>query len=445
MEYEVEDFDDEEKQESNLVLFPSQHKFVTDTSTPIIAYVGGFNAGKTYGLVSKAIYNGQFQVGYKGLLAEPTFQMIEDNLIGPLEEVLETLHLPFTSWGKPSYRYVIQYGNGYHELILRSAENWDRWRGLKLCYVGIDEIDRLQGGVNNAMNCHRMALSRLTKGAPELTRQLFYASTPEGYGFLYQMFGSEEARQKTDRRLIKARSFENPSSDKQWYERMLADYPPELLKAYIDGEFVNLFGGRVYPNFDRKTHHTDLTLEKFTGRPLHIGMDFNPRNMAAAVGVIDQGNFLLLKEYVGLKDTREMITAIQTDLQHKHREIHIYPDSSGQYVRGTTEGATFTDVAMLEQAFPSRVHYFTTNPDIVQRVESVNAMILNGKGEKRLWVNTKVCPRITEALEQLTFQEGSRLPEKTTGKDHIADAVGYPIVYLWPIYIPGTRSVTVRA
>ena len=438
--------DEDEEEETNLELFPSQNRFVTDVTTPIIAYVGGFNAGKTYGLVSKAIYNGQFQVGYKGMLAEPTFQMIEDNLIQPLEEALDKYKITYKVWGKPAYKYVLQYGHGEHELILRSAENWDRWRGLKLAYIGIDEIDRLQGGVSNAQNCHRMALSRLSKGAPGYVRQLFYASTPEGYGFLYQTFGSDEARAKKDRQLIQACSFENPSSDKQWYDGMLNDYPPMLLQAYIHGKFVNLFGGRCYPDFDRKTHHTDLTLDKYPGRALHIGMDFNPAKMAAAVGVIDDGKMLYLKEHVNLKDTKEMINAIITNHSAKHKEIHIYPDSSGQYVRGTTEGATITDVAMLENAFgQGRVHYHTANPDVVQRIESVNAMILNGRKEKRLWVNTKECPRITEALEQLTFAEGSRLPDKTSGKDHISDAVGYPIVYLWPVYMPGARNVSVRA
>ena len=51
------------------------------------------------------------------------------------------------------------------------------------------------------------------------------------------------------------------------------DYPPALLAAYLNGEFVNLTSGSVYPEFKRSLNSTK-EVER-AGEHLHIGMDFN--------------------------------------------------------------------------------------------------------------------------------------------------------------------------
>ena len=65
-------------------------------------------------------------------------------------------------------------------------------------------------------------------------------------------------------------------------------------------------------------------------------------------------------------------------------------------------------------------------------MNAVNALILNDKGERRLKVNTHLCPEFTEALEQQPYDKNGE-PDKTTGHDHVNDAGGYPLVKLWPI------------
>jgi hypothetical protein len=44
----------------------------------------------------------------------------------------------------------------------------------------------------------------------------------------------------TDRKLIKMRSVDNPHLPADFIERLQANYDPTMLRAYLDGEFVNL-------------------------------------------------------------------------------------------------------------------------------------------------------------------------------------------------------------
>jgi hypothetical protein len=73
-----------------------------------------------------------------------------------------------------------------------------------------------------------------------------------------------------------------------------------------------------------------------------------------------------------------------------------------------------------------------TNPAVRDRVNAVNALILNDAGERRWKVNTDACPVLTEAFEQQAYDKNGE-PDKKTGHDHPPDAVGYFLVKRWPI------------
>jgi hypothetical protein len=83
------------------------------------------------------------------------------------------------------------------------------------------------------------------------------------------------------------------------------------------------------------------------------------------------------------------------------------------------------------------------NPRVVDRVTSVNSMILNAEGQRRLLVNTKACPELTLCLEQQVYDKNGA-PDKSQGKDHLNDALGYLIHFLWPVVKPvATRETQI--
>jgi hypothetical protein len=58
-------------------------------------------------------------------------------------------------------------------------------------------------------------------------------------------------------------------------------------------------------------------------------------------------------------------------------------------------------------------------------VNVVQALLLNAKGETRLWVSPE-CPRLIESLERQGYDDRGE-PDKKSGYDHACDALGYPL------------------
>jgi len=191
----------------------------------------------------------------------------------------------------------------------------------------------------------------------------------------------------------------------------------------------------VYPDFDRALNHTSESIRQH--EPLHIGMDFNVMNMSAGVSVVRDGKPLTLEEVTKVRDTPAMALKIKERYLDKGHSVTIYPDASGQNT--STKNASESDLSILKQA-GFKIEVNNSNPAVKDRVNAVNAMLLNAAGERRWKINTDACPMTTESLEQQAWA-ASGDPDKTTGHDHMNDANGYFIVRRWPI-VKRTATVT---
>lgn len=107
----------------------------------------------------------------------------------------------------------------------------------------------------------------------------------------------------------------------------------------------------------------------------------------------------------------------------------IYPDASGQ--NASSKNASESDFSILREAgFVIKVDH--ANPAIMDRVNSINGMILNANGARRWKINTVKCPVTTECMEQQSFDKNGA-PDKTSNHDHAPDALGYLMNQLYPI------------
>ena len=118
-----------------------------------------------------------------------------------------------------------------------------------------------------------MCLARLRGGT---NPQLAMASTPEGYRTLYRLM--VEDGDKPDRRLIQAKTTDNPYLPPGFVESLYENYPANLVASYVNGEFTLLDSTRVYPYFDRDIHWTDEEIQSdervFCGLDLNVGACF---------------------------------------------------------------------------------------------------------------------------------------------------------------------------
>ncbi len=138
---------------------------------------------------------------------------------------------------------------------------------------------------------------------------------------MWSTFGSEEAQQRDDRKLIRMRSADNPYLPQDFIERLQANYDPSLLQAYLEGQFCNLTTGQVYDRFDRSKHVT-TQIPDVSREPLRVGVDFNVGNMSAVIGVRLGENLLLIDEISGAHDTDAMAQEIQR--RADGRQVYMY-------------------------------------------------------------------------------------------------------------------------
>ena len=113
--------------------------------------------------------------------------------------------------------------------------------------------------------------------------------------------------------------------------------------------------------------------------------------------------------------------------------LTVYPDASGQNT--SSKPASVSDLTILQQAGLT-VRAPSANPPVKDRINAVNALILNDQGQRRLKVNTDTCATFTESLEQQVYDEKNGEPDKDGGLDHTNDAGGYFMHYRWPVKRP---------
>lgn len=412
-------------------LHPGQLAFVDDASTQILGISAGYGAGKTRALCAKAVMLAAANQGFIGCVMEPTGPLIRDIWQTDFESFLEAYEIPYTFRASPLPEYMLHLPGGDTKILCRSFENWSRIIGLNLAWVLADEIDTVTPSIAN--KAFPKILGRLRSGN---VRQFGAASTPEGFRWMWNTFGSDEAKARPDRHLIKMRTADNPHLPPDFIERLEANYDPSLLRAYLDGEFVNLTTGQVYDRFDRSKHVVS-ELPDTDREPLRIGVDFNVGNMSAVIAVRLGSSLLVIDEIAGAHDTDALAQEIVR--RYPQRRMYAYPDASGG---NRSTNASQTDVQILESYGMSNQSP-RANPPVRDRVAAVQALLENGKGQVRLQVAAQ-CPRLIECLELQCYTDKGE-PDKDAGFDHMNDALGYLV---WrefnPLHAGAGRSTGIR-
>lgn len=408
-----------------------QFRLVT-TEKQFPAMVAGFGAGKTNALMKRCLrlkfaYPEQDVAYYL-----PTYDLVrtiafprfieELAAIGMFEKEHYTLVQSLT----PMIR-IYDGGN----IILRTMDNPGRIVGYEVADSFIDELDTMKEA--DAKTAWQKILARNRQKKPDGSKNtIAVGTTPEGFKFVYQRWKKEPPSEEYE--LIKASTYSNKRNLPETYiDDLIADYPSNLIAAYLDGEFVNLTSGAVYPEFDRTLNGSNEVIKP--GEALHIGMDFNVGNMSAIVFVQREGDPHAVAELTKLLDTPAMIAALKA--RFPNHPIFVYPDASGNSRK--SNNASVSDLALLQQAGFTVLNN-ASNPAVKDRVLSVNRMIHAG-GKRRLKVNADTCPSFVESLEKQAYDKNGE-PDKTSGLDHTNDAGGYFVCYRFPVL--GNRVVRVK-
>jgi PBSX family phage terminase large subunit len=386
--------------------------------------LGGYGSGKTYGFCVFALNQCSKNAGKTILLAEPTYPMVRDVLQPTFETVLRQAGFDY-EYTATSTKYRVYWKNGWCDVIMRSAENYMRWAGLNLAAGGIDEADQLRDD-----RAWKMLLSRLRDGN---TLTAFGSGTPEGFKFVYKYW----AENPTDGyKLIRGRTEDNTMLPEEFIDSLKQNYDETLLKAYLNGEFVNLQQGATYYNFKRETNVKKNEYNKLL--PIRICIDFNVSPMAATLLHLCENNRPEVRVFdeVELHHsggaeilTERMVQEIKS--RYPNNKYIAYPDPANQ--RHTS--ALHTDHDILRQGgFDVRV-----KPKAPRVIDSVNAV--NKACQDNLIIDPR-CKGLIADLEQTVNKEGTREIDKgDKQRTHFTDGLRYFIDYERPIIKPIVGSI----
>ncbi len=400
---------------------PHQYEFI-NSEARFTALVSGLGAGKTEALVYSVLKDlTEIPKAVIGIFA-PTTDLFKRIHYPRFEEIFANSGIPY-KFNKTDGVMDVFMPNGRCQIIFRSMENPARIIGFELVSAYLDELDVLH--TDKAMDVWIRVLARTRKKflKPDGTRgknKIGVTTTPEGHKFTYNMWMRDHI-DNPDYKLIRGKTKYNYHLPEDYVQTLIETYPPQLVKAYLEGEFVSMSGNLVYPTFDRYKSNTDYTLDDFPTHTLHLGADFNIGRSAVCTMVKgDEGQMYILDEMHHLMDTPAMVAEIQN--RYKGRTIIMYPDASGRS-RKSVDSSKSDHKLLRDAGF--RIKARAKNPPVRERVVSVQTAFENGAGERRLFINVRKCPNLTLVMEQGVFDDNSA-PLKD-GKEDPADALGYVV------------------
>lgn len=400
-----------------MALTATQRAFATSRE-PFPCFCGGFGSGKTAAAIARAMalkahFREQSVAYYL-----PTFPLVEDIAFQRFPELCE----------RKGWAYQLRKGSspfiefpGAGRIVFRTMENPERIVGYEVAHSILDELDTLP--IEKARHVWNKVIAR-NRQKCAMPNSVAVATTPEGFRFVHERWVKNRAPGYV---LFRAKTMDNAEHlPAEYITNLQNTYTSQLLAAYLDGEFVNLTAGSVYPEFDRVLNASSETVrDKET---LHVGMDFNVSHGAAVIHVLRGDDPHAVAELTEVFDTPAMVRLLTERFKSRGHSLIIYPDASGKNRK--SQNASESDFALLRQAGFS-ISANPANPAVKDRVLSVNAM-LNKDGRRRYRVNPETCPHLVEALEKQAYDKFGE-PDKSGGMDHVLDAAGYVIVYRYPI------------
>lgn len=382
-----------------------QSRIFNDTSRFRVV-VAGRRFGKTFlstaELMRKAATIPDANVWY----VAPTYRAAKDIAWDMLKTIIDSSLIFKTNESELSIRLI----NG-STISLKGAEKPDNLRGRSLDFVVLDEFADMRP--ETWFEVLRASLSDRMGGC-------LFIGTPKGRNHFYDLWTNAlddwESYQYT--------TLQGGNVPESEIDAARRDLDERTFKQEYEAAFVN-YSGIIYYNFDRKD---SVAKCEDDGEILHIGMDFNLDPMSAVVATHTGGTLRIIDEIVIYgSNTDEIVDEIK--LRYPNRRIVIYPDPACRQ-RKTSAGGR-TDLSILQNAgFAVKVRERHTS--IRDRINSVNARLKTTDEKRHLFVDPK-CKQVIKSLERQVYKEGTSQPDKDSGYDHMNDALGYLVDYLYPI------------
>lgn len=305
---------------------------------------------------------------------------------------------------------------------LKGADNPDSLRGVGVHYLVMDEVQDIDPEAWTKVLRPTLA----STGGHAL-----FIGTPKAYNFLHELYqlGQDPLNRALNRWISwQFPTMTSPFIPKEEIEAAKRDMDEKSFNQEFNASFETM-SGRVYHTFERKIHVRSCPFNP--SLPIWIGQDFNIDPMSSVILQPQLNGQIWAVSELSLRssNTEEVVEELQRRYFRYQRNITIFPDPAGgyrQHARGETDLDIFKDAGF------AKIKHRGKHPAIADRVNCVNRMFKAADGTIRMFVDPS-CVELTTALEQTIYKPGSRDIDKDMGVEHMADALGYPIEYQFPM------------
>ena len=403
---------------------PHQYDFLC-CQHKIKALVGGFGCGKTKIFLKEClkqhITNRRKDNGLSaGWVIYPTLELARDIFVDDFKRLLEAKHIPY-NFTSQNMSFTTIYGT----IKIYTLEKPDRMIGSNLTWAGIDEFDTTRE--KNSIDAYKKCIARLRGNDHGV---LFIVTTPEGFKSTYKIFVEQASKEKM---LFHAKTTDNPYLPQSYIDTLYQEYDEKLIKAYINGEFVNLQSGSVYYGFDRAENVVDNdNLEIDKDLPVNLFFDFNVYPLSCGWGqhknpedirIIDE---CVMKGHCSTWDLcEELKKRLPRDI-----DVIIYGDASGSSKSTKNNLSDYQIIDNELRPYFGSISYRVpkSNGAIKHRVDCVNAKL-----QKIYLKINKRCVKLIRDLEQVCYTDKGDVDGSNIELTHISDALGYYINSEFPI------------
>lgn len=385
-----------------------------------IALIAGIRGGKTYAGAREAArqaWNAKGK-GVYGIIA-PTFNMLDRTTWMEFKEAAR----PLISAENDSKKIIIlKNGRRIHG---HSAERPDRIRNETFVGFWGDEMREAK----NFRSLWDVLLGRVlsTNGKG------FITTSPNSYDDIHDIF---IATKRDGYGVVRFPTYANITLSKEGIDQLVGMYDSKYAQQEIYGEFV-IFEGAVYYTFNRALNAGDLAFKVAQynpTQPINLCFDFNVDPMAAVVcqyNKTSQGlnQVVVIDEiYLRNSNTVQACQEFKSRYPNHNSGVILYGDATGASRSANSNVSNWKIIEEELAAYGITKRVPTKNPNERDRVNAMNGMICNSKGDRRILINPN-CKHIIKDLEQVSFKEGSTQIDKTSDLmlTHISDALGYMV------------------
>lgn len=382
--------------------------------------VAGYASGKTSALVYAILHTVKRLLGRRDLEGHAPKMLISSKNLTFMKKTLTGLLEQDLNETGSSYTYdkahnIITIGNV--ELLLIPDEDESNIYGFSVNCAYVDELDELD--TQTAMSVVKSINDRCRQRVEGMRSPfMVYTTSSQGLKGTYQTI-MHFRKSGIGYVLMRARTKDNVYLPPDYVRNMYSIYNPKEVACLLEGDFVSIDSGLVFPDYDPSRNKLDSDLYRWCAdnhTTIYIGQDFNGFGNNAVAFAVISGSIVAVKDYE-FPDIRRAPEVFRYD----------FPDNEIVWIPDMTYKEHFIEFKKELRVFNIKVAYRSCNPLVGDRNFACNKLFF----ASRLFI-CPLCADLERTL--LTWQKDVRTGAPSKGgkgaPDHKGDCLGYVVHYL---------------